>query len=510
MSQWSSGYNVDVGYTYGFYREFSPNWLDYVATVQGVSSPKGNSRFLELGCGYGFGLVLLAGLHPDHEFLGIDFNPIHIAHARKLVAEAGLTNIRFEEADFVELAQDWPEAWGVFDYVAAHGTYTWLGKPVREAMVQTIKHATSPGAIVYLSYNTLPGWTSSQPVQHLLRLWQTSEETQSVNAISQGIDRFKTLMDANSGMTQVLPTLKSRIDGMQKQDPSYLVHEYLHDNWHPLWFNQLAEEVSAAKLSHVGTANVGDLYLQAVLPQAQKEILAQYEDPVVREVMVDVLVNQTFRKDVFARGKTPMWPASQQNVLMDTAFVLMNQPKDDDIKFKLSAGEVSGKIDVYKPLLEVLGSGPKTMRDLMSAPSPNPRTIGDTIQAMTFMLHAGFVALHKPVAKKKPAKALNRAIVESVANGGPYNYLIASEIGNVLQVKDTDMMMLHEVLNDPAAKNADKLAQKLVARLITLGKGLVRDGEALRNQDAMTPYAQTLAEGFLATTFEKWKKLGVV
>ncbi|MDF9301116.1 class I SAM-dependent methyltransferase [Tritonibacter mobilis] len=510
MSQWSSGYNVDVGYTYGFYRELSPNWLDYVATVQGVSSPKGNARFLELGCGYGLGLVLLAGMHPDYEFLGIDFNPVHIAHGRKLVAEAGLTNVRFEEADFVDLAQGWPQAWGLFDYVTAHGTYTWLGKSVREAMVQTIKHATKPGAIVYLSYNTLPGWTSTQPVQHLLRLWQTTEETQSIKAISQGINRFKVLADANSGMTQALPTLNTRIEDMEKHDRSYLVHEYLHDNWHPLWFSQLADEISAAKLAHVGSASVGDLYLQAVLPPAQKDILAQYEDPVVREVMVDVLVNQTFRKDVFVRGKTPMWPADQKDAILDTAFVLMNRPKDEEFTFKLSAGEVSGKTDVYKPLLEALDTGPKTIRDLMSAPFPSPRTLGDTLQAMTFMLHAGFVGLHSPIAKKKPAKALNRAIVKSVAQGAPYNYLIAPEIGNVLQVKDTDMIMLHEVLNNPATKDANKLGQKLVTRLLILGKGLVQEGQALRDNNSMVPYAVKLAEGFLETTFENWKKLGVI
>lgn len=510
MSQWSSGYNVDVGYTYGFYREFSPNWLDYVATVQGVQPPTGKARFLELGCGFGFGLILLAGMHPDHEFIGIDFNPVHIAHGRKLAMEAGLTNIRFEEADFVELAQDWPASWGTFDYVAAHGTYTWLGKPVRDAMVQVIKHATTSGSIVYLSYNTLPGWISTVPVQHLLRLWQTTEETQSVKAISQGIERFKGLMAANSGMTQALPTMKGRLENMEKQDPSYLVHEYLHDFWHPLWFDELSQEISAAKLVHVGSANVGDLYLEAVLPAAQKDILAQYEDPIVRQVMVDVLVNQTFRKDVFARGKAPLWSADQKNTLLDTAFVQLARPKDEDIKFKLSAGEVSGKVEVYKPLFEALSAGPKTLRELLSAPAPTPRTLGDTLQAVTLMLHAGFVGLHKPVSKKKPAKALNRSIIQSVANGAPYNYVIAPEIGNVLQVKDTDMMMAFEITANQAAKDPEKLGQALTTRLLGLGKALVKDGQPLRDKQSMAPYAQELATVFLQNTLPNWTKLGVV
>lgn len=36
MSNWSHGYNVESGYTFGFYREMSPVWLDYVARHKGV------------------------------------------------------------------------------------------------------------------------------------------------------------------------------------------------------------------------------------------------------------------------------------------------------------------------------------------------------------------------------------------------------------------------------------------------------------------------------------------
>lgn len=205
-----------------------------------------------------------------------------------------------------------------------------------------------------------------------------------------------------------------------------------------------------------------------------------------------------------------MWPAEQTDILLNTGFVLMNQPKDEDIKFKLSAGEISGKIDVYKPLLEALGRGPKTVGELLSVSSPTPRTLKDTVQAVTLMLHAGFVGLHRPVAEKKPAKALNRTIVENVARGGPYNYLIAAEIGNILQVKHADMMMLYEILNDPAVESAEKLSHKLVSRLATLGRALVKDGQALQDEKSVMSYASTLAEEFLDTTLEHWKKIGVV
>ena len=39
MANWSSGYVVDVGYTYGFYRELTPSLLGFMALLQGVQSP---------------------------------------------------------------------------------------------------------------------------------------------------------------------------------------------------------------------------------------------------------------------------------------------------------------------------------------------------------------------------------------------------------------------------------------------------------------------------------------
>ena len=39
MFDWSHGYNVSTGYTYGYYRELAPNWLDFVAAIKGLLPP---------------------------------------------------------------------------------------------------------------------------------------------------------------------------------------------------------------------------------------------------------------------------------------------------------------------------------------------------------------------------------------------------------------------------------------------------------------------------------------
>jgi hypothetical protein len=63
MSDWSHGYDVSVGYSFGFFREMAPDWLDFCSRLAGYEVPEradGKFRYLELGSGQGFGLCLLA------------------------------------------------------------------------------------------------------------------------------------------------------------------------------------------------------------------------------------------------------------------------------------------------------------------------------------------------------------------------------------------------------------------------------------------------------------------
>ncbi|MDB9525148.1 class I SAM-dependent methyltransferase [Oscillatoria sp. CS-180] len=509
MSTWSSGYNTDLGYTFGFYREISPEWLDYVALTRSVTPPSEQWRYLELGCGQGYGLTLLAALNPDHDFLGIDFNPVHVTHARGLVRASGLSNIHFEEADFLETAKEWPAAWGQFDYLSAHGIYSWMSSDVCRAIVQTVDHAAAPGALFYVSYNALPAWVSSYPIQHLMRLWQTAESLESVKAIETGISRLQDITEAQAGMAKLLPGMKAMLEKVGSRDRAYLVQEYLHDNWHPRWFDQVVDELKPAKLNYVGTASLSDLYIASFMPDKFKSILNTYSDPIVREVIIDVLTNQSFRRDVFSRGATPLWPIQRRDALLQQRFALVNRPGNvEEVKFKTSIGELKGKSEIYTLFYEELGSGPKTAAELMSVKTSKALNLGDISQAISFMLSAGHITFFRPPHDRGPALALNKAIAIAVAEGAPYRFVIASRIGHVLTVSDVDLMFLAETFNNPNVAAVD-LGSALTTRLLTLGRGLTQNGKPLTTQETLLPYAEELAQKFLHQTLPKWKELGV-
>lgn len=173
---WKHGYYADGGYTYGFYPEMAPERIGWLAALKGYQLPTQRFRYVDMGCGQGVHLAILAALHPDAEFWGVDFMPVHIGHARQLAERAGLANVHFIEADFLALQQDLEAGkvlpggltLGDVDYVVAHGISTWVAPAVREALFALASALLRPGGFFYNSYNAFPGWLDAVPFQNLV------------------------------------------------------------------------------------------------------------------------------------------------------------------------------------------------------------------------------------------------------------------------------------------------------------------------------------------------------
>ena len=119
MFDWTSGYVAELGYTYGFYRELTPQILQFSGLTKGVSTSKSSRErlaFCELGCGQGFSTNLLAAANPEIDFYATDFNPAQIAGARQLADQAGTENVHFFDDSFAqfEARTDLPQ----FDIIA--------------------------------------------------------------------------------------------------------------------------------------------------------------------------------------------------------------------------------------------------------------------------------------------------------------------------------------------------------------------------------------------------------
>lgn len=510
MTGWSHGYNVSTGYTYGFYRETAPDWIDYALALRGLEPPRRQGgapfRYLELGSGQGFGLCLLAAANPEGEFLGIDFSPEHTAHARALAADLKLTNVQFLEGDFAELGTAWPSEHGAFDYVVMHGIYSWVPQAIRRSIVAILAAATNPGAAVYVSFNTQPGWVSTLPLQHILSLIDQESPARGMAAIQAGRDLFTKMEAAGSGVTRALPALKARLETIRNKPEAYLVQEYLHENWHPMWCSEVMKELAGAKLALGASATIAENLLPHVLPQAFQEVLAGREEPRLREDLIDCLINQSFRRDLYVRGVRRRNPGDRKWIGQYRFWRTNPADLPEEISVPTGFGTVALKAAEVAPLMEAIGDGSRSLAELAALPAArkDPQLLRQTL---VFLIHAGWLncARREPVAAS--AAAVNAAVAAVAAEGGPYRHLAAPVLGSAIPATDAELMMLDLHGRDRAG--FEKAGGKLLAQsLARLGRKLGKDGKPLEGEAEAAEMAR-ISEQFRTRTLPAWRRLGV-
>lgn len=509
---WSHGYHVSTGYSFGHYREMAPDWMRFGALLNGyrAAPPDQPFRYLELGCGQGFALAQLAAAFPHAEFLGVDFNPEHIAQARRFALAAGLENIRFEEADIAELAKQWPADYGRFEYVALHGLYSWVSPPLRRAVVSCLGAACLPGALVYLSYNSMPGWVAGMVVQRLVYgLQQQSPQRSPAQVLQQGAELLEGLIQAKAKVAAALPTLSARLEGLKSHPSSYLVHEYLHEHWQPLWHSEVAAELHAAKLIPVGSATLAENYLPALLQPELAQLIGQGEGRAMQQTLIDLAINQSFRRDLFCRGARH---ASRSTQELAQSWLLARQGLDRRQREVMTG---FGGLDLPQELLDAvvdaLESGSERIGTLAVRGPFAQRPIHELLQIVALLLHAGRVGLaieHLPAAR---VRKFNRAVVRAALDESlPYGALLAAATATAREARDFELALYPLVAGGAIPLEPPALAVQLRDRLLASGRTLLKDGQVLQEPAAELAQAQVLVDEFLKDTLPDWQRQGVV
>jgi SAM-dependent methyltransferase len=152
LSDWTSGYVADIGYTYGYYNELNPLRVKLAFLQRGLVYPQ-----VGAACELGFGQGLSANIHAAAStttWYGTDFNPSQASFAQDLAARSGAGGKLFDQAfaDFTR-RQDLPD----FDFIGLHGIWSWISDENRAVIVDFIGRRLKVGGVLYISYNTLPG-----------------------------------------------------------------------------------------------------------------------------------------------------------------------------------------------------------------------------------------------------------------------------------------------------------------------------------------------------------------
>ncbi|MCP9915178.1 class I SAM-dependent methyltransferase [Cyanobium sp. ATX 6F1] len=439
---WNHGYYSHGTYTKQFYRELAPNWIDFALLIRGHEPPRPTEgspfRYLELGSGMGLGLCLLAAAYPEGTFLGVDFLPAHIAHSNWLANELGLENIRFLEADFLALAED-PAPIDVrpgvdlYDYVAAHGIATWVTQPVQKALLTVAAAALRPAGVFYCSYNTYPGWLERSAFRALalLELDRTDRHRPDL-AYRTASDQLRVMMGSSEApmpLARAFPGLGASLDVIDQQPANYLCQEFANEGWQPLYVAEMHQRCADHALEPAGSATLADLFEQLMAEPMRSLVLAE-SDPVIRQTLIDLATNKSFRRDLFVRGPLPLSPQRRQMRLAALQVRLQEPTSTDTYKFNSDFGELTADPVNCAALEAVLVAGPKSLGELFAATTTD---VEELVLLVALLLSANRLGLDRGEAGRKAlegAQRINLKLMELMAEGAGYTQLVAPAIGS--------------------------------------------------------------------------------
>lgn len=295
----------ELGYKSMPFPYTTPATLEAYAALVGVSAPNPKTaRVLELGATYGGNIISQALFNPDATFVGIELSQEQVEKGNEVIANAGLTNVSLVQSDIASIGSEI----GTFDYIIAHGVYSWVDDGVKDALLRLIDEHLAEDGIAYISYNTYPGWHTMDEVRQLM-MFSNRDKAQfnhkekvlhgkTIGSIvGSQILKYDNLKERNS---KFLGALRS----VMQKDEYYVGHDHLEPNNDPVYFYQFNDHLEAHKLAYLCDA---DLTLSMVrsFDADIADILDKLalNDHVAQEQYLDFMLDTTFRKSIICKAK---------------------------------------------------------------------------------------------------------------------------------------------------------------------------------------------------------------
>lgn len=329
------------------HRTTQPDQMAALGTLLGLApAPPGSARVLELGCAAGSNLLPMALLAPGASFTGIDISPRQIERARADAAALGIANARFETLDLAALAGPMaplagpiaPLA-GPYDYIIAHGLYSWIDAPARDALLRAISALLAPQGIAYVSYNTYPGWHSLDAMRRMMLY-----HTRGITHPAERARRATALLDL---LAAALPPERSPhgalihgfreyllhdFESLAEERDAYLLHDHLEQDNFPVYFHEFAEHAGDHHLQYLCDAELPSDFAQG-FPDGVAEQIGQVAASLVElQQYMDFARYRMFRRSLLVHADVEITRALRPDRLTSLYFASPAVPESPEPK----------------------------------------------------------------------------------------------------------------------------------------------------------------------------------
>ena len=299
---------ADLGYLSQPFPYASAPFLESYARLLGLSpAPASKARILEIGSSYGGNLISQALFYPQATFTGIEIAPTQVSVGKTYIDQLGITNLDLLEGDVNESH----DHLGTYDYIIAHGFYSWVDEDTKDNFLRLCKEHLAENGILYMSYNTYPGWHKMDSVRALLEFANKDIDTlnhrEKVRHGKTVASKLGALMlEYDTVKNQQTSFLQSLRQTLQKQD-CYVGHDHLEPVNTPVYFHQCMDHMAEHGFTYLCDCDL-NLSFPTVYDETlrtQLQVLAPH-DPLAREQYIDFMLNTAFRKSLFThKGATP-------------------------------------------------------------------------------------------------------------------------------------------------------------------------------------------------------------
>ena len=385
----------------------TPAYLEAYGALVGLNTPPAKTaRVLELGATYGGNIISQAVHNPEAIFVGIELSQDQVEKGNKIISDAKLDNVSLVQVDIL----NFDETLGTFDYIIAHGFYSWISDEMKDKLLDIISNHLADNGIAYVSYNTYPGWHTMEEVRQLMLFANRGHDELTHK---EKVLRGKTVGSLVGSQILNYDNLKERnskflgaLRSVMQKDDYYVGHDHLEPHNDPCYFYQFNDHLKAHNLSYVCDADLTlsmvCTYDESIADKLEKLAPNSQAD---QEQYLDFILDTPFRKSIICKAD------AAKNINYDIA----NPDKVNTVPVRTIVNSFVFQILFDEEALEMFEN--ELVRDTFQALIKDGGTF-NMIEALA-ILKAAHDAANASEDDLEPAVcSLYKAIVEHMVRGG--------------------------------------------------------------------------------------------
>jgi SAM-dependent methyltransferase len=235
-------------------RQTHPDRLGALARLFGMKpAPVHQCRVLEIGCGNGNNLIPMAYALPESHFTGVDLADQAVAAGCEVVEALGLTNSTLLAADLRTIDAEF----GEFDYIIAHGVYSWITADARQRLLAICRERLRPQGVVLISYNAYPGHHVRQMLREMLLY-----HTRNIGVAEERMEQAREFLGWFAQSRMISEPWRALLDAEVGRllQSEILYHDDMAPTSEPVYFHEFAAQATGHGLQYLAEADLHEMF----------------------------------------------------------------------------------------------------------------------------------------------------------------------------------------------------------------------------------------------------------